>query len=247
MRCGLLAVALLAATGPAALAAQERGSRADVAAAAAAVADRTNDFRVAQGAGRLAVNGALADAAQRFAEFMAGSEQYGHEADGRKPPERAHAAGYEFCVVAENIAYQFSSIGFGTDELAARLVAGWEQSPGHRRNMLLPQVVDIGVGIARSPGSRRYYAVQMFGRPKSASVRFEIVNRSEAPIRYELEAETYTLAPQVTRTHEGCFSGALKVLWSDGPPSPGFAPRDGARYVVLRDHAGLLRLQTAGR
>jgi hypothetical protein len=110
--------------------------------------------------------------------------------------------------------------------------------------MLLPQVVDIGVGVARSARTQSYYAVQMFGRPKSASTRFEIANRSDAAIRYELGAESYTLPPRVTRTHQGCSPGVLKIIWPDGPPSPGFQARDGVRYTVQRDHAGQLRLQT---
>jgi hypothetical protein len=36
----------------------------------------------------------------------------------------------------------------------------------------------------------------------------------------------------------------MRVLWPDGPASPGFQPRDGARYTVQRDGAGQLRLQT---
>jgi uncharacterized protein YkwD len=234
----------IASSGTIATAAPERAPQADRARVAELVARRTNVFRATSRLAPLTVNPTLADAAQRFAEYMASTEQYGHEADGRQPAERARAQGYEYCMIAENIAYQFSSLGFDTEELASRLVEGWEESPGHRRNLLLPQVVDIGVGIARSARTQRYYAVQMFGRPKSAAARFEIANRSDAPIRYELDAEAFTLPPRVTRTHQGCFSGMLKVVWPEGPSSPGFEPRDGARYTVQRDQAGQLRLQT---
>lgn len=234
---------MLIALGEAAGAAPEREPRADPVEAAALVARQTNAFRAAHRLGPLTVNRTLADAAQRFAEFMASTDQYGHAADGRQPAERARAQGYEFCVIAENIAHQFSSLGFATEELAGRLVEGWEQSPGHRHNMLLPQVVDIGVGIARSARTQRYYAVQMFGRPTSASSRFEIANRADAAVRYELDGKAFTLLPRVSRAHQGCFSGPLKVLWPDGGASPGFEPRDGARYTVERDDAGQLRLQ----
>lgn len=234
----------IASSGAVATAAPERAPQADRARVAEMVARQTNAFRASNRLPALTVNPTLADAAQRFAEYMAGTEQYGHEADGRQPTERARAQGYEYCMIAENIALQFSSLGFDSEELANRLVEGWVESPGHRRNLLLPQVVDIGVGIARSLRTQRYYAVQLFGRPKSATVRFEIANRSDAPIRYELDAEAFTLPPRVTRTHQGCFSSTLKVLWSEGPASPGFEPRDGARYTVQRDQAGQLRLQT---
>ena len=242
-QCGLLLAAL--AVHVAEAAPPVRGPpRADPAAVAALVTQRTNTLRAANKLPALHVSRTLADAAQRFAEYMASTEHYGHEADGRRPADRALAQGYEYCIVAENIGYQFSSRGFATEELAERLVEGWEQSPEHRFNMLHPQVVDIGVGIARSERTRRYFGVQMFGRPKSESTRFEIANRSDAAIRYELDNEAFTLPPRVTRTHQGCFSGALRVMWPDGPTSPGFQPRDGARYAVQRDDTGQLRLQS---
>lgn len=224
--------------------AQPAPERADPSRVAAQVVSRTNAFRAAQGRAPVRVDRALTGAAQRFAEFMANSELYGHQADGRQPTERARAEGYESCTVAENIAYQYSSLGFGTDELAALLVEEWEKSPGHRRNMMLPQVVDIGVGVARSSRTQRYFAVQMFGQPKSASVNFDIANRSDAVVQYELDGSTFALPPRVTRTHRGCFEGTLKLLWTDGGTSPGFRPRNGVHYTVVRDQGGVLRLQT---
>lgn len=244
-RHAFICVLLFAAVRVAAAAPPARGQpHADPATVAALVTQRTNALRVANHLPALRVSQTLADAAQRFAEYMASTEQYGHEADGRQPADRALAQGYEYCVVAENIGYQFSSRGFATEDLAERLVEGWEQSPGHRHNMLLPQVVDIGVGIARSERTRRHFGVQMFGRPKSDSSRFEIANQSDAAIRYELDRQTFTLPPRVTRSHQGCFSGSLRVVWPDGPASPGFQPRDGARYAVRRDDSGQLRLQS---
>lgn len=240
--CGLLLVVLLQ---PVAAPAQTaRAPGADPARVARLVAQQTNAFRAANQLPPLEVSATLTDAAQRFAEYMASTEHYGHEADGRKPAERALAQGYEYCVVAENIGYQFSSRGFATEELAERMIEGWEQSPEHRRNMLLPQVVDIGVGVARSARTQRYFGVQLFGRPKSDASRFEIVNRSDAAVRYELDQQSYTLPPRVTRTHHGCFSGALRVLWPEGPATPPLQPRDGARYTVHRDDGGQWRLQT---
>jgi hypothetical protein len=209
------------------------------------VARRTSAFRAANGLEGLAVNRALSDAAQHFAEFMARADQYGHDVDGRKPAERARAHGYDHCVIAENIAYRFSSSGFSTDQLAAQLVEGWEQSPRHRQNMLLPNVVDLGVGIARSGRTQHWYAVQLFGRPKSASARFEIVNPTDVALRYELDAQGFELPPRVTRTHQGCFSGALKVVSPEAAPDAGLVPRDGVRYTVQRDAVGRLRLHAS--
>lgn len=238
----------LAAAGFAALAAVSSpvstARSVDAGAAAERIVAQTNAFRTANQRRPVTSSAALTAAAQRFAEFMAGTDEYGHEADGRKPAARAAAQGYAYCLVAENIAYQFSSSGFASDDLAERIFEGWEESPGHRRNMVLPQVTDIGVGLAQSARTRRWYAVQMFGQPKSESTRFQIANRADAAIRYELDDEAFTLAPRVTRTHNGCFRGPLRLLWPDGAASPPLEPRNGARFVVERSPAGRWRLQT---
>ena len=228
----------------AALAQAGAARRPELPAASQLIVKQTNAFRASNGLNELAPNNALTNAAQRFADYMAKTERYGHEADGRPPAERVSEAGYQYCLVAENIAYQMSSLGFETAELATRLVEGWEESPGHRHNMLLAQAVDTGVGIARGAQTQRYYAVQLFARPKSASSRFEVANRGGVTVQYNVDGDSFVLGPRVTRTHEGCFEGTLKVQWPDGSTSPAIRPRDGARYVVARDGEGRWRLDT---
>jgi len=130
------------------------------------VVEGTNHFRLDHGLGPVVPERRLATAAREFAAYMAQADRLDHAADGRQPWGRAKAQGYEYCLVAENIAYQFDSRGFATAQLAQELVAGWERSPGHRKNMLEREAVDTAVAVARSPRSGRYYAVQMFGQPR---------------------------------------------------------------------------------
>ena len=92
----------------------------------------------------------LAKTARYFADYMARTDNYGHTADGRQPSARATEHGYDYCVVAENIAYQFSSTSFETGELVDGFVEGWKQSPGHRKNILDDTVIDTGVAVAYS-------------------------------------------------------------------------------------------------
>ena len=98
----------------------------------------------------MAVNPDLTDAARDFAAYMARTSRYGHTADGSRPADRAASHGYEYCVIAENIAYAFNSDGYTTEELGKTFVEGWKHSPGHRRNMLDPDVAETGVAVARS-------------------------------------------------------------------------------------------------
>lgn len=161
------ALALLAA-GAAARPAVALPRQADVARAVHEVVARGNDFRRAHGRPPLASDAALGSAALEFAAFMARSARYGHRADGRTPEQRVEAHGYAWCVVGENIGFVVSAAGFATGELARRFVQGWIDSPGHRRNLLDAEAVDTGVAIARARGEERYYAVQLFGRPREA-------------------------------------------------------------------------------
>ena len=197
--------------------------RPDLPAVAVRVIDLTNAFRTRNGLLPVSIEPRLSHAAQDFADILAAKDRIGHEIDGRAPAERAGAAGYRHCMVAENIAYLFDSVGFTTEQLAARLLQGWEQSAEHRRNMLLAPVMHIGVGIAQNADSGRYYAVQLFGRPSSAAIRFEVVNGADVDLRYELDRETFDLAPRVTRTHTRCIDASLAILRRSRAIVPAFA------------------------
>jgi len=129
------------------------------------VFDDTNAFRGEHGQRELAVDKTLAATAQRFADYMARTGKYAHDADGRTPGQRLRAAGYDYCMVAENIAFAFDSRGFRTQHLSDKFVDGWKASPGHRKNMLDAEATVTGVAIAQSPLNGYYYAVQMFARP----------------------------------------------------------------------------------
>lgn len=132
------------------------------------VIERTNQLRRAEGRTKVEPDAKLHSAAQAFADFMARTDKYGHEADGRKPSGRVAAHGYAYCVVSENISYQYSSDDFATAELAIRYFEGWKKSPGHRANMLERSVTDTAMAVSRSSKTGRYYAVQLFGRPRAA-------------------------------------------------------------------------------
>lgn len=73
--------------------------------------------------------------------------------DGVDPTRRMAQAGYRIGsrggTTAENLAY-----GEGPESTPAAIVDGWMHSPGHRRNILLPRLRDIGIGIVAQPVQR---------------------------------------------------------------------------------------------
>jgi len=176
----------------------------DLAVVTSYIIEKTNDFREEEGRPRVTVNAKLTETARDFADFMARTGRYGHTADGSRPADRAARHGYEYCVIAENIAYAFNSEGYTTEGLVETFVEGWKHSPGHRRNMLDPDVTETGVAVARSEKTGYYYAVQMFGRPKSLALRVQIANESAAMVSYRIADHAFTLPPRYTRIHEAC-------------------------------------------
>lgn len=216
-------------------------ARPDLAAVARQVVGRTNEFRASQGFARTETDATLAATARSLAEFMASTDRNGHEADGSSPAQRAEARGYAHCSIAENIAYLMSSESFSTEALARGLVEGWKNSTGHRRNMLDADVVETGVAIAQSAKSRRYYAVQMFVRPRSKAIRFSITNAGPGELHYELGGKPFGLAPAVTRTHTQCSAASLSI--ESGRDPQVVKPENGARYRYEREVGERYRLR----
>lgn len=209
---------------------------------------RTNAFRKQENHRPVEANPQLSEAAAYFADYMARTSQYGHEADGGRPASRANRYGYDHCIISENIAYQYNSARFTPEELASSLVEGWKRSPGHRRNMLDPDVSDTGVAVARSVKTGYYYAVQMFGRAKSSTIAFAIANRSGTTVTYKLGDQRFPLSPRLTRSHERCRPAQLMLLPTGGEGEvPPVQPENGDRFVVLRENGSLAIRKEQGR
>jgi uncharacterized protein YkwD len=204
------------------------------------IVQQTNEFRDEQDRQKVQVNSNLTETAQYFAKYMARTDQYGHRADGNRPSERAEEHGYEYCLVSENIAYQYSSAGFTNAGLAQRFVEGWKNSPRHRENMLEPAVLETGVAVARSDETGNWYAVQMFGRPKSAIIEFRVANRSDSTANYTIGDRTFPLPPGYTRIHQRCWEMDVSFDFPEGEgKSEQVQPTSGDHYVIVRDNGQL--------
>ena len=133
------------------------------------VIDATNAFRVDNGLLPLKAKVQLIVVAQNHARNMARQDRFGdtddngHVLDGHNFDYRIKVSGYEFERVAENVGYQLRH-----KDSAAAMMNDWKHSAGHRRNMLLSDITEIGVGAAQGK-SGRWYFVQVFGRPQKPS------------------------------------------------------------------------------
>lgn len=113
-----------------------------------------NGVRRSHARAKLRRNRALDRAARTQARNMIRQGFFDHVSPGGGTPvKRARAAGYlrgraGAWVVAENLAW-----GTGDRSTAKFTVGAWMRSPGHRANMMLREVRDIGIAVV--PGAPR--------------------------------------------------------------------------------------------
>lgn len=120
-------------------------------------------FRQANGLGRVGVDDRLNAAAAGHALAMGRRDNLSHSFGfGNSLPSRVSGAGYDWGAIAENI-------GAGYRDLDA-VMAGWEASPGHRKNLLNPGITEIGIAaVATPPGAKKrtYWSLVLAG-PRQA-------------------------------------------------------------------------------
>ncbi|WP_339949145.1 CAP domain-containing protein [uncultured Albimonas sp.] len=122
-----------------------------------AFAQALGDWRAARGLARLRPDAGVETAAQRWAERLAAEGRLAHRApDGAGVGDRLSAAGVPWRRAAENLA-----AGPLADPRA--LLALWEGSPAHRRNLAAEDLSRAGLGIACRPDGDVVAALALAG------------------------------------------------------------------------------------
>ena len=118
-----------------------------------------NEARARAGLAHLAENATLGAVAMAYSGRMARENFYGHvDPQGKQASDRIAAAGYLAQASAENIAR-------GQPD-PATVVEGWLNSPGHRANIMNPNLREIGAGYAVNPASPYFhYWTHVFATP----------------------------------------------------------------------------------
>jgi uncharacterized protein YkwD len=102
----------------------------------------------------------LGKAAQGHACDMVRRGYFDHrDPAGNKPSDRVRRTGYKSCLTAENLAMGQKSV--------PEVHAGWMGSRGHRKNILDPQIADIGIGVVQPSDATRpnLYWVLVMAKP----------------------------------------------------------------------------------
>jgi uncharacterized protein YkwD len=111
-----------------------------------------NAFRGENGLAPLVLDERLTRAAAVQSKTQAERSWIGHYgADGSTAMARAERAGFHAKIASENVASGQKSF--------SEVMHFWEESPGHRTNLLRPNVTAIGVAMAKNQSGRPYWTL----------------------------------------------------------------------------------------
>lgn len=103
-----------------------------------------NAYRAQNGLSALALNDKLIAASQKHSDDLASFGGAAHKGtDGKFHDTRVKREGYNFSTAAENVA-----TGQRSWEAAFK---AWQESPGHNKNLLAPDVTELGVALTYEP------------------------------------------------------------------------------------------------
>lgn len=111
------------------------------------VLELTNRERVAAGLPALKAEMKLVQAGRLHSQEMSELGYFSHTSPtpGRATPrQRVESVGARSMAIGENI---YMSSGRSPEEVPARALTSWMNSPGHRANILSPDFTSLGIGI----------------------------------------------------------------------------------------------------
>ncbi len=182
----------------------------------------TNQLRADKKVSTLAIADKLNLSAQNKAEDMAAKNYFAHSSGGKSLADWLREAEYNYEVAGENLAVGFSS--------AEDIVAAWQKSPTHYRNLIDTDFTDIGIGLAGGvyKDQPTVFITQHFAAP-AAMAKVEApkpaVKKSSAVQVKEVQvgaiASTPTVAVSITSTAEtttSVLAGKIKNSETEAAP-----------------------------
>jgi uncharacterized protein YkwD len=106
--------------------------------------DVINAYRKKFGLKALKLNAELTEAAKAHSRDLAKWDRISHYgSDGSNPWDRVKRTGYKARLAAENV---------GTGQINFNeVMKGWEESPGHNKNLLTPDATNMGIALVQDP------------------------------------------------------------------------------------------------
>jgi uncharacterized protein YkwD len=169
-----------------------------------------NAARAEVGAGRLRWDPALAAAALYHCRRMIAEGPIAHRYNGEPDlTGRAGQAGAHFDLIEENVAVGPS---------ASAIHEEWMHSPGHRQNLLNPEIDHVGVAIVESRGV--LYAVADYSRAVEALSASQV----EARVASLIRGRGLSIVPDSVLARGACATDE-GVPHTSGSAAPGFVMR----------------------
>jgi uncharacterized protein YkwD len=106
--------------------------------------DIINQYRRDKGLKPLKLNTELTEAAKAHSRDLAKWDRISHYgSDGSNPWDRVKRSGYKARLAAENV---------GTGQVDfAEVFRGWQESPGHNKNLLMADAQEMGIALVQDP------------------------------------------------------------------------------------------------
>lgn len=124
----------------------------------------SNDERVKEGLFALSPNTKLRDVAAGHSADMLANDYFEHEnLEACSSSCRATNAGYRWKSIGENI-YMMSGYTLSPEKAAAKVVDGWMNSPGHKKNILGTSFTESGVGVVYD--GKSIYVTSLYAKPR---------------------------------------------------------------------------------
>ena len=192
-----------------------------------------NQSRKAHDLPPLILEAKLNKAAQGHANDMLKRKYFAHASpEGKTVGDRyRQAGGGKWLVTAENIANFTNTLPPITGNVLKHLQESWMNSPGHRKNILLRGVTELGFGIAVD-ASGNLYAVQNFAGPGADT---DAAGKAVKPIGPEeqvalvlavVNAERKKAGRPPLGANDALTKGAMALLPGKGENSLGFAKKN---------------------
>jgi uncharacterized protein YkwD len=193
---------------------QSRAGDDAVPAAARQLFALANQARAAAGVWPLKWDAALAAAALQHCQLMAIEGPIAHRYNGEPDlTVRAQRAGAHYSLIEENVA-------FGSN--VAGIHQGWLNSPGHRANLLNPEVDSVGIAVVAGRGA--YYAAADYAHAVQVLSRDQV----EATVAELIRASGISIVGDPSAARNYCETGS-----SDNGRSGFFVVWEGADISAL--------------
>lgn len=197
---------------------------------AQAVFELTNQARQKERLPAFRLDQTLSEMAELKIDDMLRNEYFDHDSpQGKGISDFADAAGYEYLLVGENLAY-------GNFRDAAHVVEAWLDSPGHRRNILHEQYLEIGIAsrFVTFDGQKVWMVVQEFGVPRA------VCQAVDTDLRVEIESRSETIAET-----DQALRDIQDTLQNLSPYSDAYATLVNEFNSLLDEYNALIKAQQA--